>query len=181
MKKFRFQLLHQWLLAHLEPCRVADVGGGKGLLAYVLQQSGWPATVIDPMRQALPAKYKDLVTDRQVRIAETAHVPRVDQAFAPEMARDYDLLVGVHAHGCTVQLMTAAARFNRRFLLLPCCVIDEPLHPLAGTHWLECVVDYAVHLGFRVEPFRLDFKGQNVGLYASTVKMKRPDTGSTAL
>ncbi|HNB54487.1 MAG TPA: hypothetical protein PK530_21250, partial [Anaerolineales bacterium] len=27
MKKFRFQLLHEWIATHLEPGRMADVGG----------------------------------------------------------------------------------------------------------------------------------------------------------
>jgi len=170
MKKFRFQLLHRWMIDHLEPCRVADVGGGKGLLAYLLQQSGWPATVIDPIRQALPTKYKDLTTNRQVYIAETEQVPRIDQPFEPGMARDFDLLVAVHAHGCNIQLMDAAAQFHCGFITLPCCVIDEPIYPPAGTHWLQCVVDYAVRRGFRVEPFRLNFKGQNIGLYAAAGK-----------
>jgi hypothetical protein len=166
MKKFRFQLLHRWMLDHLEPCRVADVGGGKGLLAYLLQQSGWQATVIDPLRQALPARYKDLATHRQVRIAETEEVPRIDRAFEPEMARDFDLLVAVHAHGCNIRLMDAAAQFKCGFITLPCCIIDEPISPPAGTHWLQCVVEYAVRRGFQVQPFRLNFKGQNIGLYS---------------
>jgi hypothetical protein len=166
MKKFRFQLLHRWMIEHLEPCRVADVGGGKGLLTYLLRQSVWPATVIDPVPQALPTKYRDPMTGRQTPIAATEQVPRIDQVFQPEMARDFDLLVAVHAHGCNIQLIDAAADFNRSFIILPCCVIDEPIHPPAGTHWLQCVVDYAVRRGFRVEPFRLNFKGQNIGLYA---------------
>ena len=83
MKKFRFQLLHQWLLTHLEPCRVADVGGGKGLLTYLLRQSGWPATVIDPIQQALPTKYKDLTTNKQIRLAATETVPHINQEFDP--------------------------------------------------------------------------------------------------
>jgi hypothetical protein len=58
MKKFRFQLLHQWMTARIEPCRVADVGGGKGLLAYLLGQSGWAATVIDPIPKPCPANTK---------------------------------------------------------------------------------------------------------------------------
>jgi hypothetical protein len=77
MKRFRFQLLHQWICDNVPaPCRVADVGGGKGLLAYLLNQSGYHATTIDPVPQALPAKYKDLAAGRQVRIAETESVPR---------------------------------------------------------------------------------------------------------
>ncbi len=75
MKKFRFQLLHQWIQTHLKPGRVADVGGGKGLLAYLLQESGWAATVVDPVYQTLPEKYKDLATERQVHLKAEQSVP----------------------------------------------------------------------------------------------------------
>jgi len=165
MKKFRFQLLHQWLLTQLEPCRVADVGGGKGLLTYLLRQSGWPATVIDPIQQALPTKYKDLATNRQTHLAVIETVPHINQGFDSSMAQDFDLLVALHAHGCNIQLIDAAAQFNRRFIILPCCIIHEPIYPPIGVHWLQCVVDYATRTGFTVEPFRLNFRGQNIGLY----------------
>jgi hypothetical protein len=49
---------------------------------------------------------------------------------------------------------------------MPCCIINEPLYPPLGSHWLHCVIDYATRQGFRVEPFRLNFKGQNIGFYA---------------
>jgi hypothetical protein len=165
MKKFRFQLLHQWMVTHLEPCRVADVGGGKGLLAYLLQRSGWEVVVIDPLPQALPTKYRDPVTDRQTRIAEAERVPHLDLAFQPELARDFELLVAMHAHGCILPLIDAAARYGREAIVLPCCIIHEPLVPARGVHWLQCVVDYAVRQGLRVAPFRLNFSGQNIGLH----------------
>ena len=166
MKKFRFQLLHEWILANVDPCRVADIGGGKGLLSYLLQQSGWSSTVIDPVHQELPNKYKDLTQDRQVRIAESERVPRIDEVFASEMAMNFDLLVAVHAHGCNLQLIDAAAQHNCAFVILPCCVIGEPLLPPPGVHWIQFVVDYAIKQGFAIEPFRLNFKGQNIGVYA---------------
>ena len=166
MKKFRFQLLHQWMQEQIAPCRVADIGGGKGLLAHLLNGSGWQATVIDPVSQGLPTKYKDLQSDRQVQIAATETVNRRDSCFAPEMAQDYDLLVAMHAHGCNIQLIDAAAKYGRGFILLPCCIINEPIYPQDGMHWLQCVADYAKGKGFAIEPFRLNFKGQNIGLYA---------------
>ncbi|MES2462337.1 MAG: hypothetical protein V4671_17250 [Armatimonadota bacterium] len=169
MKKFRFQLLHQWMQAQIEPCRVADIGGGKGLLAHLLNQSGWQATVVDPVSQGLPTKYKDLQSNRQVQIAATESVNRRDSCFDPEMAQDFDLLVAMHAHGCNIQLIDAAERFHRGFILLPCCIINEPLYPPPGMHWLQCVADYAKSRGFAIEPFRLNFKGQNIGLYARRI------------
>lgn len=165
MKKFRFQLMHEWILQRLPKGRVADVGGGKGLLAFLLQQGGWNATVIDPVEQALPSKYKDLDLNRRVKIAATDTVPRLTQAFAPELAAQFDLLVSMHAHGCNIQLIDVAAAIQKKVILLPCCIIDEPLLPAPGQHWLTCLVEYALAKNLVVEPFRLNFRGQNIGLY----------------
>ena len=165
MKKFRFQLLHRWMVEHLPPGRVADVGGGKGLMAYLLEQSGWQSAVIDPTPQPLPVKYKDLETGRQVRIGPEERVGRIDAAFEPEMAKEFDLLLAMHAHGCNIQIIDAAAEYGRSFLLMPCCIIDEPVVPPPGVHWLQCVIEESQRRGFTVQPFRLNFKGQNIGLY----------------
>ncbi len=172
MKKFRFQLLHQWIEANVSPCRVADVGGGKGMLAYLLGQNllpsarAWTTTVIDPVNQTLPTKYKDLKTDKRIRILETESVNRITEIFEPSMAKNFDLLVAMHAHGCNIQIIDAASREGCDVILLPCCVIYEPVLPPAGTHWIQWMSDYAVAKGFSVQPFRLNFKGQNIGLYA---------------
>jgi hypothetical protein len=81
------------------------------------------------------------------------------------MAKDFDVLVAMHAHGCNIQLIDAAAEFGREAILLPCCVIGEPILPPPGTHWIQALVEYAVGKSFVVMPFRLNFKGQNIGLY----------------
>lgn len=166
MKKFRFQLLHQWISTHLEPGRMADVGGGKGLLAYLLQGSGWTTAVIDPIDQALPTKYKDLQTNKQTAIAESERVSRINAEFEPSMAQNFDLLVAMHAHGCNIQLIDAALQYDCDLILLPCCVIHEPILPPAGTEWIQWLVEYVIDKGYTVVPFRLNFKGQNIGIYA---------------
>jgi hypothetical protein len=166
LKRFRFQLLHQWLVHHFEPCRAADIGGGKGLLSYLLIQSGWQATVIDPAPQPLPDKYKDILSGSRVKIDLAARVPNIACKFDPPLAEGFDLLIGLHAHGCNVKIIDAAARFGCGFVLFPCCIIDEPFVPPPGVHWLESLAQYAVHQGHTVMPFRLNFKGQNIGLYA---------------
>jgi hypothetical protein len=165
MGKFRFQLLHQWLVETYQPCRVADIGGGKGLLAYLLQQSGWTASVVDPTPQPLPDKYRDL-SGRRVRIADTELVDHLDCSFAAPLAQQFDLLVGLHAHGCNMQIIESAAASGAGFVLLPCCIIDEPVCPAPGVHWLECLMDEAIARGCAVRPFRLNFSGQNIGFHA---------------
>jgi len=168
MKKFRFQLLHQWLVSNFEPCRAADIGGGKGLLAYLLQLDGWDATVIDPVDQALPEKFKDLRTGSRVKIRPGERVKRLCAGFELEQAAGFDLLIGMHAHACNVKIIDAAARYSCEFVIFPCCVIGEPFYPPLGVHWLESLADYALRQGHTIQPFRLNFKGQNIGLYAKT-------------
>jgi hypothetical protein len=166
MKKFRFQLLHEWLIKETKPCRVADIGGGKGLLSYLLRCSGWDASVIDPVYQELPWKYKNIHTKKRVIIPKDVKVPRLSQNFEPEMASDYDILLGLHAHGCNIKIIDACAQYNTGFVLLPCCVIDEPIYPRRGGTWIGLLTDYAQREGFDVRPFRLAFSGQSIGIYA---------------
>lgn len=166
MKKFRFQLLHRWLVDRFEPCRAADIGGGKGLLAYLLQESGWETAVIDPTPQDLPHKFKDIGTGQRIRTPADARVRHISREFEEAMAAEFDLLIGMHAHGCNAQIIDAATEQGCGFILFPCCVIDEPFYPRIGTTWLESVADYAVRQGHGLFPFRLNFKGQNIGLAA---------------
>ena len=164
MKKFRFQLLHRWLVERFEPCRAADIGGGKGLLAYLLQESGWETAVIDPTPQSLPDKFKNINSGQRIRTPGDARVRHINREFDETMAQDFDLLIGMHAHGCNAQIIDAAAKQGCGFILFPCCVIDEPFYPPIGATWLESVADYAVRQGHDIFPFRLNFKGQNIGL-----------------
>jgi 2-polyprenyl-3-methyl-5-hydroxy-6-metoxy-1,4-benzoquinol methylase len=119
MKRFRFQLMFHWLVEHLAPRRLADVGGGKGLLTYLLQEQGWQATVIDPVHQDLPNKYKDIVSGKRVKLPPTASVPHLDAEFEPAMYKDFDLVVGMHAHGCNVKIIDGAKAFGREFIMVP--------------------------------------------------------------
>ena len=167
LKKFRFQLLQDWLVDRFSPRRVADIGGGKGLLAYLLQQQGWEATVVDPQYQGLPAKYKDLDTGARIRIALEECVPRLDRSFEASLAGAFDLLVGLHAHGCNMRIIDAAREHGCGFALMPCCVIDEPAAPPPNVHWLPWLANYAVEQGLSVQFFCLNFKGQNIGFYHS--------------
>lgn len=164
MKKFRAQLLHRWLVDNFAPCRAADIGGGKGLLSYLLARSGWDAAVIDPYGQPLPEKYKDITSGARVKIDPGETVPHLDAEFEVELARGFDMLVGMHAHGCNVKIIDAAAKFGCGFVIFPCCIINEPFYPPLGVHWLESLADYAVQKGQSIFPFRLNFKGQNIGL-----------------
>jgi hypothetical protein len=170
VKKFRFQLLHDWVVGHVKPCRVADVGGGKGLLGFLLNADGYETAVIDPYDQGLPAKYKSLEGER-FRISEASSIPRISGTFEKNMAKDFDLLVGMHAHGSNMKIIEAAAEYGKDFILMPCCVIDEPIIPQANIDWFESLEEYAKKLGLQTERFELNFRGQNKGFYS--IKRKK--------
>lgn len=165
--KFRFQLLQQWLTARYKPIKVLDVGGGKGLLSYLLNINGWKATVVDPAVTDYLTKYKDIETDKRVLLSdnEIESFPRIAGIFKEEMAKNFDLLIGLHAHGSNLQIINAAEKYNKDFLLLPCCVIDEPLVKKPNIDWLESLIEYAKGKGFDVKRDIVNFKGQNVLIY----------------
>lgn len=151
--------------------RVADVGGGKGFLAYLLRQQGYAATVIDPELQPLPGKYKSLSTGKRVKISPEETVPRISERFVVEHAQNFDLLIGLHAHGSNLKMMDAASRYGKTCVLMPCCVIAEPTTPRPGESWFNWLAGKAREAGLEVQYFYLNFKGQNVGFVA-----RRPKT-----
>jgi hypothetical protein len=162
MKKFRFQLLAGWIAERFPPCTVADVGGGKGLLSFLLRQAGFDAEVVDPVDQPLPPRYRDLASGRRVRLGEAA-VPRRRVPFGPELGRGYDLLVALHAHGANLAVLETAAAAASSCVVLPCCVVDEPATPEPGRHWFLWLADQARELGLEPEFFALNFRGQQLG------------------
>ena len=166
-KKFRFQLLADFIATTFDaPMRVADVGGGKGLLSYLLRQRGYAGCVIEPSIQELPDKYKNLSTGKRIKISRDATVPRISENFEVEHAENFDLLIGLHAHGSNLKMLEAAARYQKPCVLMPCCVIGEPTTPIPGESWFKWLVMKAEDAGLGVEYFFLNFKGQNIGFIA---------------
>lgn len=165
--RLRFQLLHEWMLAHYPPQKTADVGGGKGLLAFLLNQSGWKVTVIDPVVQILPRTFKNLQKVRTtLSLDKRSQVERIDKPFDIDMASDYDMLIGLHAHGSNLKIIDACCKYKKNFVLLPCCVIDEPIEIKSDINWLESLVNYAENKGFTVGRDALGFKGQDTIIYS---------------
>jgi hypothetical protein len=172
-KRFRFQLLGDYIAENFDTIcpdggtRIADVGGGKGMLAYLLGQHGYECTVLDPQYQPLPDKYRDLRTGKRVRIPTSAEVPHRAVPFETAHGRNYDLLVGLHAHGSNLAMLESAACHQTSVVLLPCCVIGEPEAPAAGQSWFVWLTGRATALGLKVTYFHLNFKGQNIGFIAA--------------
>lgn len=167
--QFRFQLLAKWLVNTYTPRKAADVGGGKGLLAYFLNKRGWDVTVIDPINQALPKKYKDIDTGERVFIPGNAKVSRLDLPFEEEMTKDFDLLIGLHAHGSNMKIINSAVKYGKDFVLFPCCVVDEPIEIKPNINWFKSLEDYAREKGFQIRNIKLNFVRQSSGFYTQNI------------
>lgn len=164
MGGFRFQLLAHYVASQFEPgIRVADVGGGKGLLTYFLREKGYEAVVIDPHRQALPPKIRDMETKKMIKFGAYTTMPSITKPFEAPMAKDFDLLVGMHAHGANLVVIEGCATFQKPFILIPCCVINEPQSPPQGVNWFTWLSEAAKQKGAKLSYFRLNFSGQNIG------------------
>jgi hypothetical protein len=98
---------------------------------------------------------------------------RITKPFEKEMAKDVDLLIGLHAHGSNMKIIDACAEYGNDFLLLPCCVIDEPIIRQPNVDWLESLYQYARSKGLPVQKETLNFKGQNVILFTERGLMRK--------
>jgi hypothetical protein len=174
LKKFRFELLSTWIAGNFPPCAVADIGGGKGLLSYLLDRQGFESTVIDPAFQPLPAKYREPGTGRQVKMPAGASVRHLSTPYSPDLGAGFDLLVALHAHGVNQQILDSAAAHGTSCVVLPCCVIGEPAAPPPGQDWFSWLAGYGRGLGLPVEYFCLNFSGQNVGFYVRGERGRHP-------
>ncbi len=165
LKKFRFELLAAWIGENFPPCRVADIGGGKGVLSYLLDRQGFESTVIDPAPQALPARYTEPATGRQAKMPAGASVRHLTTPYSPDLGADFDLLIALHAHGVNQQVLDSAKAHGNSCVVMPCCVIGEPTTPPPGQEWFSWLADYGRGLGLAVGYFYLNFSGRNVGIY----------------
>ncbi len=163
--QFRFQLIAKWLIETYPSCKAVDVGGGKGLLAYLLNQKGWDVTVVDPVHQSLPPKYKDLESGKRILIKDRDSVVRIDKPFDEEMTKDFDLLIGLHAHGSNMMIIRSTKKYCKNFVLFPCCVIDEPIEIQHNVNWFDSLENYAKDLGMPVKRVTLNFVRQSKGIY----------------
>ena len=144
-------------------------------MSHLLNKNDWNSTVVDPVSEIYLTKYKDINTGKRVLLSEKdlESIPRIKGVFKEVMAKDFELLIGLHAHGSNLQIINACKKYNKDFVLLLCCVIDEPLTKRPNIDWLESLIDYAINQGFNIKKDKLNFKGQNVLIYTNNYLIKK--------
>lgn len=162
MKKFRFQLISSWIVDNLPlHSKIADIAGGKGILTHILNGEGFFSTVIDPNKTQDPVKYR-LLDGKRVKIKD--NIPYVESKFEIDMGKEYDFLISIHGHGSNLKIIDSAYKYKKKFLILPCCIIDEGIDPYSVTDWIEYLQDYANKLGIETQKIKFNFKGQRTGI-----------------
>ncbi len=157
------QILASWIISNYSPCKVADISGGNGLLTYLLNLNGFNSIVIDPLELELPWKYTSL--DKKVNKIPGAKIDRKPVKFNKTMALEYDLLLGLHAHGVMIDIIDAAKEYNKKFIIVPCCVVDEPVVKQEGIKWTDSLYDHAVSQDLKPSKINLGFMGRDIAIY----------------
>ncbi len=137
------------------------------MLAYLLHEKGWEVTVIDPVKTLPLLKFKDFACGNRVKLDEKDwdKIDWIEKEFDIGMISDFDLIVGLHAHGVNMKIIEGCAKHQKKFVLLPCCVIEEPIEKKPGINWFDSLVGYASGLGLDAKTDVLNFKGKNMILY----------------
>jgi hypothetical protein len=129
---------------------IADVAGGRGMLTRILNKKcNYECEVVDPRGWVLRG------------------VPNRKQAYLPEMATYYDLIVGLHPDEALRAV--AASALVRPTVLIPCCNFWSE-EKLGRNALLEAIESFyrANHVSSQRITFA--FKGpKNIGLVAGPI------------
>lgn len=152
----RFDLFARFVASLIHPSErgdmlVADVAAGKGYLSWALREHGFRR--ITPFEPA--PRRGGQVRRLGIRV----------QAFRPEHARDFDLVVGMHPDAATDCILSGAALHGKLVVVCPCCV-----RPNAWSYWGngQSHAEWEVHLvdrsaadGLELTVGRLKMNGAN--------------------
>jgi hypothetical protein len=143
----RFEAVGEFVADRFPMARyVADVAGGQGMLARVLNKRyNLACDVVDPRGWALRG-----VSSRR-------------EEYSADMADFYDLIVGLHPDEALRPVVESAS--VRPVLVVPCCNFWSSSQRLSQDDLLAAIRTHHEALGGRADRVRLSFRGpKNTGL-----------------
>lgn len=143
----RFEVLAEYINARYgnRVTYIADVAGGQGMLARILNKKyNYACEVIDPRGWTLKG------------------VPGRQEVFSPDLSPFYDLIVGLHPDEATRAVAEAA--LLRPAILIPCCNFWSE-EKLGRDELIDAIAGYYEQHGVRYERVTFQFSGpKNIGL-----------------
>lgn len=123
---------------------IADVAGGQGMLARMLNKHGYESEFIDPRGWTM------------VGVNSRA------EEYSSDMADYYDLVVGLHPDGALRPVVESAK--DRPVLVVPCCNFWDRSRKLGRDALVEEIEGYFRKEGIPFEKIVFNFKGpHNIG------------------
>jgi len=125
---------------------IADVAGGQGLLTRILNKKyNYESEVIDPRGCVLKG------------------VPSKQVEYTPDMAKFYDLIIGLHPDAAIKAVAESA--IYRPILLVPCCNEWDKSRKLGSRELVQAITEYLNINGTPNEVVTFDFKKpKNIGI-----------------
>jgi len=139
----RFEIIAEFIYNHYgnNIKYIADVAGGQGMLTRILNKKyNYEAEVIDPRGYVLKG------------------VPSKRVEYSPDMAKYYDLIVGLHPDAA--MRAVAESAIYRPVLLVPCCNEWDKNRKLGSLDLIQAITEY--------------FNGKNIPHDIITFNFKKP-------
>ncbi len=144
----RFQILADFIGSNYagKIKRIADVGGGQGMLSRILSKKyNFECEVIDPRGWTLVG-----VNSRP-------------EEYSSEMSSFYDLIVGLHPDEALKEVVNSAQ--SRPVVIIPCCNFWSRDEKLGRDLLLERIGDYLRTKNINYQKIIFDFEGpKNIGI-----------------
>lgn len=156
----RFPVLAEFIEEHYGNTvkHIADVGGGQGMLAKLLNKKNYRAEVIDPRGYTL----KGLLARKE--------------NYDPDSASYYDLIVGLHPDEALKEVVRSA--LVRPVIVIPCCNFWDENRKLGRDALLQEIENYYKEHLVTYEKITFEFEGpKNIGLVSEPPAGTGPETG----
>lgn len=143
--RFRFRTFAEFIREQFpEARRIADVAGGRGLLAVELMRLGLSPTVIEPRHvDRLPRKVRKRFQVEAIRGGKLPSVARVERPVEDADLAAFDLVVALHPDEATEPTIRRAVALQKPFAVVPCCVMPTDGIQRTFDEWLSYLASLA--------------------------------------
>ena len=143
---------------------VADVGGGRGILSFLLNEFVKHSTIIDPRPATFPRWIHRRLRKKARRTGTVSIIERVHQNVESVDLSRFDLTVALHPDEATEPTLRYAIKHNINLAIVPCCVFPLDGYKRSVPEWMN----YLLSIAPDVKKHQLPFSGANTVLWRTS-------------